>query len=635
MTEAVHGSSFGRAARAFTWSTKGFGRTWIMLAEIDLLYKAIAFAALTPLIGLCFRLLIARTGSDAVADVDIAMFFVTTRAGVVALVLISALVIAVSALQQACLMTVGLSAERGAALRVRDAFGFVATRAFAVLRMTIQFVIRLIVLVLPFLAGIGATYALLLRAHDINYYLTDRPPEFLAAVAIAGVLLALLAVLLVRMISGWMLVLPIIVFEGMLPVFAFGESKRRMMGRRAAAVLALAAWALIALALPLVASAGLRAFGRAMAPLFGGTMAGMMLFIGFVLVLYLIVTLAIGVVVGALFALIVVRFYLDAGPGAALKLPEPFADVLEIEGRRFLVSWKAIVITLVVGVPGTALAAHVLMKATWTDREVLVIAHRGASAEAPENTLAAFRLATEQQADIVELDVQESQDGVVVVAHDKDLMKIGRSPLKVFETPAALLRDVDIGSHFSPQFSSERLPTLAEALAVCKSLSRVDIELKDYGHDVKLEERVIELVEAAGMEDQIVTMSLSKSMVEKMESLRPSWTSGLLIAKAIGQVSHLKADFLAVESSMATRSFIKEAHAAGKPVYVWTVNDPQRMIRLIGLGVDGLITDRPALAKAVVAQYAGTPPTGRLLMFVMTRLGAHEEISEPENDLRP
>jgi glycerophosphoryl diester phosphodiesterase len=163
----------------------------------------------------------------------------------------------------------------------------------------------------------------------------------------------------------------------------------------------------------------------------------------------------------------------------------------------------------------------------------------------------------------------------------------------------------------------------------------VDIELKDYGKNQRLEERVAALVEAAGMEDQIVTMSLSREMVTKMKRLRPSWTSGLLSAKAIGSLSDLPVDFLAVESGMATRRFIRQAHAAHKAVYVWTVNDPQRMIRMIGFGVDGLITNRPDLAKEVLARYAAMTQAERLFLFVMTRLGAQAEISENPDDLRP
>jgi glycerophosphoryl diester phosphodiesterase len=235
----------------------------------------------------------------------------------------------------------------------------------------------------------------------------------------------------------------------------------------------------------------------------------------------------------------------------------------------------------------------------------------------------------------VELDVQESSDGVVLVAHDSDLMKVARVPLKIWSSTAAQLRAVDIGSYYSSTYADQRVPTLAEALAACKGVSHVNIELKDYGHNQQLEERVIGLVEAARMEQQIVTMSLSRAMVAKMKRLRPSWTSGLLIAKSIGDVARLPVDFLAIESSLARRDLIRSAHAVGKPVYVWTVNDPERMIRLMGLGVDGLITNRPALAKEIVVAHASMNPAERLFLFVMTRLGVRAEIAEPKGDLRP
>jgi glycerophosphoryl diester phosphodiesterase len=308
---------------------------------------------------------------------------------------------------------------------------------------------------------------------------------------------------------------------------------------------------------------------------------------------------------------------------------------MEIGGKRFQLSWAMLIGALALAVVLASELAYVLMKDTWTDRSVLVFAHRGASGSRPENTLASFRRAGEEHADFVELDVQESSDGVVLVAHDRDLMKVARSPLQIWSSPADQLHEVDIGSYFSAEFKDERVPTLAEALEVCKGVCRMDIELKDYGKSQHLEERVVELVETAGMQNDTVTMSLNRRMVENIKRLRPNWKAGLLAAKAIGEPNRLPFDFLAVESGMATRSFIRNAHAAHKPVYVWTVNDPQRMVRMIGLGADGLITDRPALARDVLARYAGMTQAERLLLFAMTQFGVREEISEPEDNLRP
>ena len=610
-------------------------RAWRELAATDVLYKAIAFAVLAPSITILARLLIRRSGATAITDVDIALFFFTTKTGALVLVLVGALIAAVTAIEQACLMTIALSALRGTPLRVRDAFAHGARHAFAIVRVTAFLILRLLAIAAPFAALIGLTYVALLRDHDINFYLTDRPPAFLIAVAIAGVVGAALVVVLVRKALSWLLVLPLVVFENVLPVFAFAESSRRMNGRRKRAAQALAIWAALAIALPFAVNGGAHVIGRVIAPAFGGSMAGFLIFVGCFTLIWGAAALLVGIVTAGLFASIVVRVYDADGGAVAARLPGRFRDELAIEGWRWRVSYPVLAASLVGAVIVATGAAYLIMRSAWTDRPVAIISHRGASVEAPENTLAAFRLAGRQRTDYVELDVQESQDGVVVVVHDSDLMKIGNSPLKIWEATAEQLRSVDIGSHLDPRFKDERVPTLAEALAACKGISRVDIELKNYGHNQRLEERVAELVEAAGMENDIVTMSLSHEMVATMKRLRPSWKSGLLTAKALGDLSRMPADFLAVEKSMATRRFIWAAHRAGKPVYVWTVDDPAEMVRLVGFGVDGLITNRPDVAREVLDGYAAMSQVRRLFVFAMTRLGAKADVATTANDLRP
>jgi glycerophosphoryl diester phosphodiesterase len=285
----------------------------------------------------------------------------------------------------------------------------------------------------------------------------------------------------------------------------------------------------------------------------------------------------------------------------------------------------------VLAVAGVALLA---VAAARRNQPVVVIGHRGSSA-APENTLAAFRLAIEQGADFVELDVQESADGEVLVAHDSDLKKIGGGPTKIWEATAAELRAVDIGSHKGPQYSGERVATLAEALAVCKGKARVIVELKSYGHDQKLQERVAAIVEAAGMENDCIYMSLDHTMIDRMKRLRPSWRCGVLAAKARGDLTSLHADFLAVEARMATGRFVRRTHRAGQDVYVWTVNDPAWMLAAMSRGADGLITDKPDLARQVVARRAALSDAQRFGLALLVRLGAHEDLLDAEGNLRP
>ena len=597
-------------------------------------YQAIAFAVLVPLLTLLARLLL-KGGGGAMADAEIATFLLASPLGITALVLVSAIAIGITALEIACLMTLGLAADRGTKLRVRDAFAHGAARAQRILRITANLVLRLIVIAIPFVAAMGGTYWLLLTKHDINYYLSAHPPQFWAAVSIGGVLAIALAVVLLRRATSWFLVLPIVVFEPVLPFRAFGESAKRMEGRHRAATAALIAWAAGYAVIAVPVNAAIRALGRAMAPQLAGSLASLLFFAALFLVAATAIALVVGAIAASMFALIIERFYVDAGLPADVALPRPFANELELERRRIRITWPAIVGALASAVVVMAIVAHVFMKASWTDHEVKVFAHRGASIEAPENSLAAFRKAGQEHADFVELDVQESSDGVVLVNHDVDLMKLARSPLKIWQTPAAELRQVDIGSSTGPQFADQRVPTLVEALDACRGVTEVDIELKDYGHDQMLEERVAAIVDSMQMAPNIVTMSLSPKMVAKMKQIRPSWTSGTLIAKAIGNPKDLPGDFLAVQKSLATRRFIRQVHATGRPVYVWTVDDPQVMLRLVGLGVDGIITNEPGIAREALANYRAMTESERLLLFIMTQLGAKEEVLPPESELRP
>jgi glycerophosphoryl diester phosphodiesterase len=131
-----------------------------------------------------------------------------------------------------------------------------------------------------------------------------------------------------------------------------------------------------------------------------------------------------------------------------------------------------------------------------------------------------------------------------------------------------------------------------------------------------LEERVVQIVERANMVPEIAAMSLKYEGVQKLQAMRPAWSVGLLVAKGLGDLTKLDADFLAVHANMAGSSFIRRAHRAGKRVLVWTVNDTISMSRLISLGVDGVITDEPALARRVLADRIDLSPVERLLVHV-------------------
>lgn len=595
--------------------------SWRVLVQTDLVYKLISFALLTPATLLLLRWAMSRTGTLVVADTEIATFFLTTRQGILALLIVGAILVAITALEMTCLMATGLAAESGRRMTVKHALAFAASRAVPVLRLAANIVARLLVMLVPFAAAVGGVYFALLRDHDINFYLSQRPPEFLIAVAIAAVIVAALVVVLLSALARWAMALPLVLFEGVSPRHALAESGARSTGHRAMIVGVLAIWAVLASMLLAISTWIPDTLGRALAPEFSGSIGALLAFITALVLVWAVFNLVTAVVNVSVLSLALLRVYRAVGDRRAARQELAANDW----GEQRRLPRAAQVAIVVVAILATIGAVLVVVNVARRNQDVVVIAHRGASLAAPENTMAAFRLGAEQRADFIELDVQESQDGEVVVVHDSDLMKIGGSPLKIWEAPASALRAIDIGSHKGKQFAAERVPTLAEVFADLKGRTRVIVELKFYGHSQRLEERVVEVVEAAGVAGETVFMSLNHDMVRRLKQLRPNWTVGALVATAVGDATTIDADFLAVNAGMATRSFVRQAHRAGRKVYVWTVNDPAWMFAAMANGVDGLITDVPDVARDVIERRAAMSDAQRVLVALLVAMGARTE----------
>ena len=239
----------------------------------------------------------------------------------------------------------------------------------------------------------------------------------------------------------------------------------------------------------------------------------------------------------------------------------------------------------------------------------LNIAHRGASAAAPQNTLAAFRKAIELGADGVELDVQPSADGAVVVIHDFTVDRTTDGTGRVAAKTLAELQSLDAGCKFSPQYAGERIPTLAEVFEAIDGRLLVNIELKDFRSlGGRLEGPVVEVVRKHAMEKRVLFSSFNPFVVRAAKRLAPDIPAGLLYEEdlLIPLRRAWLAPFVPHEARhpcfpMVTEETVEWCHARGLRVNTWTVNEPAEMRRLIALGVDGIITDRPDVLAGVLA----------------------------------
>jgi glycerophosphoryl diester phosphodiesterase len=176
------------------------------------------------------------------------------------------------------------------------------------------------------------------------------------------------------------------------------------------------------------------------------------------------------------------------------------------------------------------------------------------------------------------------------------------------------LQRVNVGSWFAPEFSDQRIPTLREVLERCKDRIGVNIELKYYGSEKRLELSVAEIVDGLDMSDQVITMSLSLPGVRELKRLRPGWKVGLLSSVAVGNLAGLDVDFLALNARFTSRQLVRRLHNQGKDVMVWTVNDAMGMSVMASRGVDAIITDEPAMAVSLLEQRKQLEPAERLML---------------------
>ena len=289
--------------------------------------------------------------------------------------------------------------------------------------------------------------------------------------------------------------------------------------------------------------------------------------------------------------------------GRDIIVPEPkelsYLWTPEVHKKHIL---AAIVLCLVVVLIGTILLIPTVQKDLDSiDKKIYVSAHRGSSCRAPQNTISAFVAAIDDEADYIELDVQETKDGVVVVLHDANLLQVGGVDRNIWDLNYSELQELDVGSSFSPEFAGERVPTLEETIDVTKGTIKLNIELKIYGHQKHLEEEVVRLVEEKGIEDHCVITSLDYNALKEVRRLNPDLKIGMIITYLLGEYSKLDVDFYSVEPHLVlTKKFMLDAHADNKDVHIWSLSPREDVSQYVDLGVDNIINDDPVRVRELL-----------------------------------
>jgi len=280
--------------------------------------------------------------------------------------------------------------------------------------------------------------------------------------------------------------------------------------------------------------------------------------------------------------------------------------------------------TMRVGAVGAAVALIAVLAASTPaaagppDRdEVTTVAHRGASDDAPENTLAAVEEGIAQGADLVEIDLQRSSDGKLVVIHDTYLARTtnaeevfpDRAPWNVGDFTFQELRTLDAGSWKGDQFAGEQIPTLEEVLdTLAGSGTGLLLEVKSpelypgLAQDVAtaLQERP-RWWRSAPLAQRLIVQSFNWDFMAEFDELAPHLTLGLLGRAEASELPDLAwADQINPSHTEINEDWVDAVHEHGFEVYVYTVNEPDDMRRAERIGVDGIISDRPALLRDVL-----------------------------------
>lgn len=281
----------------------------------------------------------------------------------------------------------------------------------------------------------------------------------------------------------------------------------------------------------------------------------------------------------------------------------------------------AVILTAVVGV-GLFYIYDLVRNGSELSEELLIeteiTAHRGSSRTAPENTIPAIEAAVEEMADSVEIDVQMTADGVVVLGHDASLKRVAGVNRSIASMTFEELEKLDVGSWFSSEYAGTRIPSLSEVLELCSQKTSLNIEIKYVGKNSELPEKTAEMVREYGMENQCVITSTNVSYLKRVKEALPEIRTGYIISAAYGNFySSEDVDFISIRSGFVTSALMQNAHEQGKAVYAWTVNTKSELERLTLLGVDGIITDRPVLAREIVYREEATESLFEYLKLVL------------------
>lgn len=465
-----------------------------------------------------------------------------------------------------------------------------------------------LLLAIPAALLLAALYDWILGGFDPYFVLRMRPPAFWLMLAAGIPVVIAWALLAAWLYVGWILALPLATLEPLSARAALKRSWTLTRGQRGRIALLVITVLLTIVALPFLVTVS---YDQLVTPLLWWLPERNSVLIPAMLTYvsgYVLLTLAItffGIAVNALLSACLYLRLVHSEP----RPPSP--PVQAYPGR---LAWMVELGVLLFAI----LQAWWIVNSFELQDKVAIIAHRGSSIAAPENTLAAVERAVGEGADYIEIDVRLSADGEVVLFHDRSLRRLTGDSRNVQDLSLAELKTIDVGSWFGDTFAGETIPTLDETLTLVRGRSGLMIDMKpDPGQEQALTLAVLDALDresAARQACRSATLAsersrcgnpavyaearlaaMSVNIMEMIKQHKPEARVTLLAQLIMpGTLDRRRFDALGLRHNRITANEIRLANELGYEVHAWTVNDRARMSQLIDLGVDAIITDRPA-----------------------------------------
>ena len=500
--------------------------------------------------------------------------------------------------------------KTGHVVSVQSTFLRIAPRIPILVKLCLITIGGFILLLIPLLAGLVIVYQLFLAEFDLNYYWYIRPPEWYRAVTIGGIW------------TGLWFITSLILTACLLPALpAYLDGKRTLKES------VVEVWkAPMAQTLRFLKVIGVSAGGWALFRIMTDAAIFSIFFylsnwssdqfeslrpLAFLAGGYLFTTVVAGGVISffgfSLVSTIISKFYFSVSQPHLMREAPGFRS-LTVKTLKYITWWtkplrSGLLILLLLS--GSLITSMLIISediALGEEDRIMVIGHRANAGGAPENSLSALENSIELGVPIVEIDVQLTMDGVVIVWHDEDLIRMTEDPRQIREVRFDEIEALYLKSDHDPYLNSDRVATLEQFLQQSKGRIQLMIELKYYGFYPDLAEKTVELIREYEMEDQVLLKSLNYSGSSQIREIAPDLGVGYVSAAAVGDISRLPVHFLSVYHPNITSELVRNSRNQGMAIYAWTVNSREDMITVIEKRVNGIITDYPEITLPLIEE---------------------------------